>query len=120
LDRGTQMREIKALMIQPAFALGSVQAVTRDGTLVLASALGSQLASYSWGAERVTLVVGAQKLVATLEAARERIYQHCFALEDASAMQAYGTHSRIGKILEIHGDEPGRTQIVLVKAVVGF
>lgn len=28
LDRGTQMHEIKALMLQPAFALGSVQAIT--------------------------------------------------------------------------------------------
>jgi LUD domain len=120
LDRATEMREIKRLMIQPEFALGSVQAITRDGTLVLASALGSQLASYSWGADNVTLVVGAQKLVADLDAARERIHQHCLELEDARAMQEYGGHSRIGKILEIHRDEPDRTHIVLIRAVVGF
>ena len=46
-DRATQMREIKALIAQPAFALGSVHAVTRDGMLVLASALGSQIAAYA-------------------------------------------------------------------------
>ena len=120
MDRASQMREIKALMIQPAFALGSVQAITRDGTVVLASALGSQLASYSWGAEHVILVVGAQKLVADLAAAHERIYHHCFDLEDARTLRAYGGHSRIGKILEIHRDEPGRTHIVVVRAVVGF
>jgi len=34
---------------QPDYALGSVHAVTRDGTLVIASASGSQLASYAWG-----------------------------------------------------------------------
>src|SRR6202012_3458188 len=30
LDRATQMREIKTLMLIPDFAVGSVQAITRD------------------------------------------------------------------------------------------
>src|SRR4051812_19137427 len=62
LDRATQMREIKALMLLPDFALGSVHAVTRDGTLVIASALGSQVAAHAWGAGQGIFVVGAQKL----------------------------------------------------------
>ena len=52
-DRATQLREMKAIMGQPDFALGSVHAITRDGTLVIASALGSQLASYAWGAAKI-------------------------------------------------------------------
>ncbi len=36
LDRATQMREIKALLIQPEFSLGSVHAITSDGVLVVA------------------------------------------------------------------------------------
>jgi len=40
--------------------LGSVHAITRDGTLVIASASGSQLASYAWGAASVIFVVGTQ------------------------------------------------------------
>jgi len=47
----------------------------RDGTLLIASASGSQLASYAWRAANVTFVAGSQKLVATLQAAHERIYQ---------------------------------------------
>jgi len=62
-----------------------VHAITRDGTLVIASASGSQLASYAWGAANVIFVVGAQKLVPTLAAAHERIYQHSLPLEDARA-----------------------------------
>ena len=58
LDRATQMQEIKAIMLQPDFALGSVHAITRDGTLVIASALGSQLASHAWGAAKVIFVPG--------------------------------------------------------------
>ena len=120
LDRATQMREIKAVVIQPEFALGSVHAVTRDGTLVIASALGSQLAAYSWGAENVILVVGAQKLVPDLAAAHERIRRHCLELESERTRGVYGRESHIGKILEIHRDEPGRTHVVLIRQAVGF
>jgi hypothetical protein len=34
--------------LAPDYALGSVHAVTCDGTLLIASASGSQLASYAW------------------------------------------------------------------------
>ena len=120
LDRATQMGEIKAIIIQPEFALGSVHAITRDGTLVLASALGSQLAAYAWGAASVILVVGAQKLVPDLEAAHDRIFEHSLPLEDARALEAYGQHSRVGKILEIHQEESGRIHVVLIRRPVGF
>jgi len=50
LDFATQEQQMKAIGGQPDYALGSVHAVTRDGTLVIASASGSQLASYAWGA----------------------------------------------------------------------
>jgi acyl-CoA hydrolase len=120
LDFATQLREMKASAGQPDFALGSVHAVTRDGTLVIASASGSQLASYAWGAVNVIFVVGAQKLVPTPEAARERIYLHSLKLEDARAYAAYGINSRVGKILEIHQEDPGRIHVVLIREPVGF
>ena len=106
LDFATQLPEMKALGGQPDYALGSVHAITRDGTLVIASASGSQLASYAWGAANVIFVVGAQKLVPTLEAARERINEHSLKLEDARAYAAYGQNSYVGKILEIHQEWP--------------
>ena len=120
LDFATQAQEMKAIGGQPDYALGSVHAVTRDGTLVIASASGSQLASYAWGAANVIFVIGAQKLVPTLEAAHERIYQHSLVLEDARAIAAYGQHSSVGKIMEIHQELPGRIHIVLIRQVVGF
>jgi acyl-CoA hydrolase len=120
LDFATQAQEMKAIGGQPDYALGSVHAITRDGTLVIASASGSQLASYAWGAASVIFVVGAHKLVPTLEAAHQRIYQHSLKLEDGRAMAAYGQHSQVGKILEIHQELPGRIHIVLIRQVVGF
>jgi hypothetical protein len=120
LDFATQAQEMKAIGGQPDYALGSVHAVTRDGTLVIASASGSQLASYAWGAAKVIFVVGAQKLVATLEAAHERIYKHSLILEDARAIAAYGQNSSVGKVLEIHQELPDRIHVVLIRQTVGY
>jgi len=112
LDFETQAQQMKAIGGQPDYALGSVHAITRDGTLVIASASGSQLASYAWGAANVILVAGAHKLVPTLSAAHDRIYQHSLPLEDARAQAAYGQHNQAGKILEIHTEPPGRIHVV--------
>jgi LUD domain len=120
LDYATQLQEMKAVAGQPDYSLGSVHAVTRDGTLLIASASGSQLAAAVWGAANVIFVIGAQKIVPTLEAAHERIYQHSFPLEDARAMAAYGQGSAVRKILEIHQEVPGRIHVVLIRQAVGF
>jgi hypothetical protein len=120
LDFATQAQQMKAIGGQPDYSLGSVHAVTHQGTLVIASASGSQLASYAWGAANAIFVIGAQKLVPTLEAARERIYKHSLVLEDARAIAAYGQNSSVGKILEIHQELPGRIHVVLIRQAVGY
>jgi hypothetical protein len=120
LDFATQLQEMKRIAGQPDYALGSVHAVTSDGVLVIASASGSQLASYVWGATNVVFVVGTQKLVPDLETARERIYGHSLPLEDARALAAYGMNSYVGKVLEIHQEQPGRIHLLLIRQPVGF
>jgi hypothetical protein len=120
LDFETQLAEMKAIAGQSDYALGSVHAITRDGALVIASASGSQLAAYAWGAPNVIFVVGAQKLVATLEAAHERIVEHSLKLEDARAYAVYGQNSYVGKVLEIRREQPGRIRVVLIRQSIGF
>jgi hypothetical protein len=120
LDASTQLQKMKGLAGKPDFSLGSVHAITRDGVLAIASASGSQLPSYAWGAATVIFVVGAQKIVSTIECARERIYRHSLPLEDARARVAYGQPSRVGKLLEIHEESPGRIHIVLIRQSIGF
>ena len=120
LDFATQGQEMKVIAGQADVVIGSVHAVTRDGVLLIASASGSQLAAYAWGAANVILVIGAQKIVPDLEAARERIFDHSLKLEDARAYAVYGQNSFVGKILEIHQELPGRTHVVLVRQSVGF
>jgi hypothetical protein len=45
---------------------------------------------------------------------------HSLPLEDARAQAAYGQHSQVGKILEIHQELPGRIHIVLIRQQVGY
>jgi hypothetical protein len=41
-------------------------------------------------------------------------------LEDARAQAAYGQHSSVGKVLEIHQELPGRIHVVLIRHAAGF
>ena len=121
MDRETQADEIRRMSASPDFMLGSVHAVTETGSLVAASASGSQLGPYAAGAGKVILVVGTQKIVSDLDEALRRVYEYAFPLEDARAEAAYGIHSRVNKILVINGEwEAGRTTVVLVDEVLGF
>ena len=121
LDRATQGDEIRRLAAAPAVMLGSVHAVTETGSLIAASSSGSQLAAYAAGAGRVILVVGGQKIVADVEEGLRRIDEYAFPLEDARALEAYGVHSGVNKVLVINREViPGRITVVLVDEVLGF
>src|SRR5207244_2672673 len=88
MDRETQADEIRRLTASPDVMLGSVHAVTETGSLVAASASGSQLGPYAAGAGKVILVVGTQKIVSDLAEAQRRIDEYAFPLEDARAQAA--------------------------------
>jgi L-lactate utilization protein LutC len=121
MDRATQADEIRRLSAAPQVMLGSVHAVTETGSLLAASSSGSQLAPYAAGASKVILVVGGQKVVADVEEGLRRIEEYAFPLEDARALEAYGIHSGINKVLIINREViPGRITVVLVDEVLGF
>ena len=120
MDRATQMREIRKLGAAPDVQIGSIQAVTEDGRIVVVSATGSQLPSIAFGAGRVILVVGAQKVVPDLAAALRRVDEYSFPIEDAKMQQAYGMHSAVRKMLVINAEAtPGRITVILVREPVG-
>ena len=121
MDRATQADEIRRLTASPDVMLGSVHAVTETGSLVAASASGSQLGPYAFGAGKVLLVVGTQKIVPDLEAAFRRIDEYVFPLEDARAQVAYGVHSGVNKVLVINREwAPHRITVVLCDEALGF
>jgi hypothetical protein len=121
LDRKTQEREGRQLSQSPQYDVGSVHAITEEGDLLIASATGSQVGPYAYGAGKVVWVVGAQKVVPTLQDGLKRLREYSLPLEDARALQAYGMNSGLNKILIISREvNPGRATVVLVEEVLGF
>jgi len=121
LNPQTQMREMIKLGAVPEWIVGSVHAVTEDGTVVIASNTGSQLAGYVAAAAHVVWVVGAQKIVPNLDEAMRRVREYTYPLEDARALQVYGMNSSISKWLIVQREVmPGRTTMIIVKENLGF
>jgi L-lactate utilization protein LutC len=121
MDRATEADQIRRLTAAPDVMLGSVHAVTEDGSLIAASAGGAQLGPYATGADRVILVVGTQKIVSDLDEGLRRIEEYAYPLEDARALETYGIHSGSNKVLIINREiVPGRITVVLVDEVLGF
>jgi len=121
MDRATQAREIRKLGAAPAYAAGSVHAVTEAGQVLIASNTGSQLGPYASGAGRVLWVVGAQKLVRDLEEGMRRIQEYCVPLEDVHMQQLYNSHTNLNKILIVNKEiRPGRITMIIVKEELGF
>jgi hypothetical protein len=116
-DKAVKMKRIGS---GSDYAVGSVHAITEDGQVLIASASGSQLPNYVYGASNVIWVVGSQKIVKDLNEGLERIEQHTFPLEDERAQAAYGAHSSINKILIYRKETTSRVTIILVKEPIGF
>jgi L-lactate utilization protein LutC len=120
LDREKQGHEWRKLMSSPEYVIGSVHAVTEQGQVLIASASGSQLASYAFGASHVIWVVGAQKIVRDLEEGLRRVREYSYPLEH-QRIQALGMPgSFVAKILLVEGERPGRISLFLVKEALGF
>jgi hypothetical protein len=120
MDRATQGREIRKLVAAPDFMLGSVQAITDDGALVVVSYSASQIGPYASGAGRVILVVGSQKIVADLDEGMRRAREHVMPYEDASLRKRIGVPTRLAKLLVIFEEpRPDRMTVVLVREPIG-
>jgi YkgG family uncharacterized protein len=123
MDRTTPegLRAMRKLGVGPDWFVNSAHAVTEDGTIVVVSNTGSQLAPLAFGAGEVIFAIGTQKLVPDLETAMRRIEEHTLPLENVRMQGLYGTDSEIKKVLIIHKEfRPSRFTVVLIKEPVGF
>ena len=121
LDRVTQRNEMRKVGASPDVLVGSVHAITEQGEVMVASAVGSQLGPAASGAGAVIWVVGTQKLVHTLDEGFRRIREYSYHLENERTHQVYGQATAINKLLIVNGEAfPGRITIVLVKQNLGF
>ena len=121
MDRKTQAREIRKLIAAPDFMLGSVNAVTEEGILVVTSASAGQMGPYASSAGKVILVVGSQKIVPDLETALRRIHDYVLPWEDTQVRQVLNMGSFIGKTLLIEREwVDGRMTVILVRQPIGI
>ena len=120
LNRATQGREFRKLGSAPDYAAGSVQAVTEDGQVLIASHSGSQLGPYAGGAGKVIWVVGSQKIVKDLNAGLRRIQEYCYPREEEHMQQLFKLSTAVNKILIVNREHrPGRSTMIIVKEELG-
>lgn len=122
MDRATQGVAMKKLGVAPEWSVGSANAVTEDGRVVVASNTGSQIPGYAYGATHVIWVVGTQKIVKNLDEAFNRINDYVLPLEAERINKVHGAPgSYVSKMLifnqEITAD---RIKIIFVKEKLGF
>ncbi len=120
MDRQTQANEIRRLIASPDVAAGSVNAVTEDGHVIAASATGSQLGPYAFGAGKVVWIVGVNKIVKDVPEGFRRIEEHVLPLEQERTLQAYNMRTSLNKLLILYKERPDRITIILVNEELGF
>src|SRR5256884_2219260 len=121
MDREMQRREMRALAASPDHVVGSVHALTEGGSLLIASASGSQLGPLVSGAGRVIPVIGAQKIVSDVATGMRRIYEYCYRPADARARRSHGVPSGVNNILIINkAMTAGRITAIIVNERLGF
>ena len=121
MDRATETDEIRRLISTPDVVLGSVAALTETGSLVIASASGSQIPGYAGGAARAIWIVGAQKVVPDLNTALRRVEDYALPLESARVQAVHGQPSAINRLLIINAEPyPGRGTVLMLREAIGF
>jgi hypothetical protein len=122
MDRSTPegLRAMRKLGVGPDWYVNSAHALTVDGTIVVASNTGSQLAPLAFGAGEVIFVIGSQKIVPDLDAAMRRLEEHSLPLEHARMRGIYDIDSEIKKLLVIYKEfRPSRFRVIIVREPVG-
>jgi hypothetical protein len=104
------------------YFLGSVQAISANGELVVASYSGSQIPSYAFTSNNVIWVAGTQKIMPDLEAAVKRVREYVLPLEDKRVKSTGAPGSVIGKLLIFERETlPFRKiNLILVEEALGF
>ena len=103
------------------FFVGSVQAISASGEVIIASGSGSQIAAYVYGAKKVFWVAGIQKICQDLPSAIERVRGYTLEKHD-QWLEGYGRSAApVGKLLIFeHEQVKERVHMILVKEILGW
>ncbi len=121
MDWATQASDMRKLGGGPDHIVGSVHAITEDGRVLVASGSGSQLGAYAFGAGKVVWVVGAQKIVPTVDDGLRRLQEHSLPLETERLEHQPRPEQVVPKVLLVNQEmQAGRITIIIVKEHLGF
>jgi hypothetical protein len=119
MDRKTQLDDMRKAGAAPDIMVNSAHAVTEAGQIVMTSATGSQIGPIAYGAGKLILVIGSQKVVPDLNTALRRIEDYVIPYEEDRLNVAHGV-AKMNRTLILEGDHaPGRTTIILVRTPIG-
>lgn len=115
--------ELRQQAAHSDYYLGSAQALTENGVLLIASNTGSQLPNIVFTSTNLIFVIGSQKIVPDLTEAMQRLDEHVMPLEDVQSKKKWGAGTAANKILIIKGENAymGRkVRVIIVKESLGF
>ncbi len=114
-------REFRRKTTTADYFVGSVQAIAETGEIVIASSSGSQIGAYSYGARRVILVAGTQKICSTLAEAEARTRGYTLERHDRWLEDRGVAPTPIGKFLVMeHEPVVGRISLLLIPENLGW
>ncbi len=116
-----EQREFRRRTTIADYFVGSVQAIAETGEIVVASGSGSQIGAYSYGARRLILVAGTQKICPTLAEAEARTRGWTLEVHDRWLEGRGVAPTPIGKYLVMeHEPNVGRITMLLIPETLGW
>ena len=114
-------REFRRTTTTADYFVGSVQAIAETGEIVVASGSGSQIGAFAYGARRVIMVAGTQKICPTLAEAEARTRGYTLELHDRWLEGRGSGPAPIGKFLVMeHEPVVGRITMILIPERLGW
>jgi len=114
-------REFRRTTTTADYFVGSVQAIAETGEIVVASGSGSQIGAFAYGARRVIMVAGTQKICPTLAEAEARTRGYTLEMHDRWLEGRGGSAAPIGKFLVMeHEPVAGRITMILIPESLGW
>lgn len=112
---------IRRKTVTSDYFLSGVNAIAMTGELVGCDATGSRVGAWPYGAGKLLLVAGTNKIVPTLEDALRRIREFTFPLENVRSQNVYGVPSKIGKCVILSNEsQSGRVTLILIDGSYGY
>ena len=114
-------REFRRTTTTADYFVGSVQAIAETGEIVVASGSGSQIGAFAYGARRVIMVAGTQKICPTLAEAEARTRGYTLELHDRWLEGRGSGPAPIGKFMVMeHEPVAGRITMILIPESLGW